>query len=256
MKLAMPEKKRKPFHSTIDWDEFKELLMLEYGSIQEFERAVQQQFAHLSQFSTRKEVAEILSHRFKELINTLDCVGKYHDKSIVENLVLSNNLNQIIIKCLPSEFIITYSDKIGEYHAMDPKNLQPRNTFYFNAEFIKKIETGFKANPIDFDHTSSPMNVNVNAVHYRNPQPANYNHANPNPRSFPKPSPPRSNFNSSSSKAPLRPCSLDIKVSTAFINPEQAMRRKQAELGGNHQNPRHHSVLSHMWMRSCYRQSM
>ena len=37
MKLAMPEKKRKPFHSTIDWDEFKDLLMLEYGSIQEFE---------------------------------------------------------------------------------------------------------------------------------------------------------------------------------------------------------------------------
>ena len=76
----MPEKKRKPFHSTIDWDELKKLLMLEYGSIQEFEQAVQQQFAHLSQFSTRKEVAEILSPRIKELINTLDCVGKYHNK--------------------------------------------------------------------------------------------------------------------------------------------------------------------------------
>ena len=125
MKQAMPDKKRKPFHSTIDWDEFKELLMLKYGSIQEFERAVWQQFAHLPQFSTRKEIADILSPRLKELIITLNCVGKYHDKSIVENLVLSNNLNQIITKCLPSEFIISYSDKIAEFHAMNPENLSP-----------------------------------------------------------------------------------------------------------------------------------
>ena len=48
---------------------------------------------------------------------------------------------------------------------MNPKNLQPRETFYFNAEFIKKIALGFKANPINFDHTSNPMNLNVNAVH-------------------------------------------------------------------------------------------
>ena len=94
MKLAMPEKKRKPFHSTTKWDEFKALLMLEYGSLQELERAVQQQFLHLSQFSTKKEVAEILSPKIKELINTLDCVGKYHDRSIVEDLELSNNLNK------------------------------------------------------------------------------------------------------------------------------------------------------------------
>ena len=161
----MPEKTRKPFHSVIDWDKFKELLMLEYGSIQEFDRAVQKQFAHLPQFSTRKEIADILGPRIKELITTIHCVGKYHDKSIVENLVLSNNLNQIIAKCLPSEFIITYSDKIAEFHTMNPKNLQPRETFYFNAEFIKKIALGFKANPINFDHTSNPMNLNVNAVH-------------------------------------------------------------------------------------------
>ena len=42
---------------------------------------------------------------------------------------------------------------------MNPKNLQPRETFYFNAGFIKKIVLGFKGNLIDFDHTSSPMNM-------------------------------------------------------------------------------------------------
>ena len=36
MKHAMPEKKRKPFHSVTDWDAFKDLLMLEYGSLPEF----------------------------------------------------------------------------------------------------------------------------------------------------------------------------------------------------------------------------
>ena len=135
MKLAMLVKKRKPFHSTTKWDEFKDLLMLEYGSLQEFEQAVQQQFLHLSQFSTKKEVAEVLSPRIKELINNLDCVDKYHDRSIVVELVLTNNLNQTIAKCHPSKFNITYFDKIADYHAMNPTNLRPSNTFYFNAEF-------------------------------------------------------------------------------------------------------------------------
>ena len=72
MKQAMPEKKRKPFHSVTDWDEFKDLLIEEYGSLPEFAQAVQQQFRHLSQFTTKKEVADILSPRIKELITTLD----------------------------------------------------------------------------------------------------------------------------------------------------------------------------------------
>ena len=75
LKQAMAKKKRKPFLSIIKWNKFKDLLMLEYGSLQKFERAVQQQFLHLSQFSTKKEVAEILSPKIKELINTLDCMG-------------------------------------------------------------------------------------------------------------------------------------------------------------------------------------
>ena len=114
--------------------------------------------------------------------------------------MLSNNLNQIITKCLPSEFIITYSNKIAKYHAMNPTNLQPSNTFYFNADFVKKIETGYKANPIDFNHTSNPMNVNVNAVQYGNPQPTHHSHANPNPHcSYPNSNPRRPNFNNSNS---------------------------------------------------------
>ena len=93
---------------------------------------------------------------------------------------------------------------------MNPRNLQPSNTFYFNAKFVRKIAKGFKANPVDFDRTSNPMNMNVNAVHYGKPQPANYNHTNPNPCSFPNPSNsnPRSNFNSNNSTTPLSPCSL------------------------------------------------
>ena len=187
MKQVMPEKKRKPFHSTINWNEFKELLMLEYGSIQEFEQAVQKQFAHLPQFTTRREIADILYPTIKELITTLDCMFKYHDKSNSETLVLNNNLNQIVANCLPTEFIISYSDQIAEFHDMDPSNLQPSKTFYFNAGFIKKIARGFKANPVDFDRTSNPISMNVNAVHYGNPPPTTHSHTNPNPRSSPNP---------------------------------------------------------------------
>ena len=188
MKQVMPEKKRKPFHSTTNWNEFKELLMLEYGSIQEFEQAVQKQFAHLPQFTTRREIADILYPKIKELITTLDCMFKYHVKSNVEILVLSNSLNQIIANCLPSEFIISYSDQIAEFHDEDASNLQPSKTFYFNAGFLKKIARGFKANPVDFDRTSNPISMNVNAVHYGNPPSTTHSHTNPNPRSSPNPS--------------------------------------------------------------------
>ena len=104
---------------------------------------------------------------------------------------------------------------------LKPENLRPSQTFYFNAEFVKNIATGYKAIPIVFDNTSSLMNMNVNAVHYENPQPSNYNHTNPNPCSFPNPTnnPHRSspnpsnsnscsNFNSNNSSTPLSPCSL------------------------------------------------
>ena len=66
----------------------------------------------------------------------------------------------------PSKFNIIFLDKIANYNALDPMNLRPSSTFFFNAKFVTKIETGFKVNPINFDHTSNPMSVNVNAVHY------------------------------------------------------------------------------------------
>ena len=145
MKQVMPEKKRKPFHSTIDWEEFKELLLSEYGSIQELGRTIQKQFAHIPQFTTRQEVADILYPKIKELISTIDCVGKYHVKSTVESVVLSDYLNQIIANSLPTELINSYSDKIAEFHDISPGNMQPNHTFYFNAEFVRKIAKGYKA---------------------------------------------------------------------------------------------------------------
>ena len=99
--------------------------MLEYGSLPEFARAVQQQFRHLSQFTTRKEVADILSPKIKELVTTLDCIGKYHRRPIVDELVLNDNLNLTIAKCLPSEFNISYSNKIAKYHALNPRTCAP-----------------------------------------------------------------------------------------------------------------------------------
>ena len=183
MKQVMPEKKRKPFHSTIDWEEFKELLLSEYGSIQELGRTIQKQFAHIPQFTTRQEVADILYPKIKELISTIDCVGKYHVKSTVENVVLSDYLNQIIANSLPTELINSYSDKIAEFHDMSPRNMQPNHTFYFNAEFVRKIAKGYRANPVDYNRASNPTNMNVNAVHYTNPKPR----SSPNPNYTPPP---------------------------------------------------------------------
>ena len=60
-------------------------------------------------------------------------------------------------------------------------NQEPVNVFYFNTEFIEDIALGFKANPIDFDHASSPVNMTVNAVHYGNPNPTKPNYPRPKP---------------------------------------------------------------------------
>ena len=66
-------------------------------------------------------------------------MGKYHIRSIVDELVLNNNLNLTITKCLPVRFNISYSNKIAKYHALNPENLRPSQTFYFNAEFMMGV---------------------------------------------------------------------------------------------------------------------
>ena len=108
MRQAMPSPKRKPLTNILEWDKFKSCLILEYGSLHEFGHSVQNQFLHISQFSTKREVAEILAPRIKELISVIECVGIYHNISTVQNIVLNTTLNQAIFRYLPSEFNITY----------------------------------------------------------------------------------------------------------------------------------------------------
>ena len=67
---------------------------------------------------------------------------------------------------------------------LNPMNQEPINMFYFNAEFIDRIESRFKVNPFDFDHASNPVNVTVNAVHYGNPNPTKSYPPRPTPPPF------------------------------------------------------------------------
>ena len=159
MRQAMSSSKRKPLTNILEWDEFKSRLILEYGSLHEFGRSVQNQFLHLSQFSTKREVAEILAPKLKELKTVIECVGSYHNISTVQNIILNTTLNEAIVRCLPSKFNISYSDKLADYTHLDPMNQEPVNMFYFNAKFVERIELGFKANPITFDHASNPVNI-------------------------------------------------------------------------------------------------
>ena len=112
MRQAMPSPKRKPLTNILEWEEFKSHLILEYGSLHEFGCSVQQQFLHISQFSTKREVAEILAPRIKELVSVIECGGIYHNISTVQNIILNTTLNQAIVRCLPSEFNITDSENL------------------------------------------------------------------------------------------------------------------------------------------------
>ena len=73
------------------------------------------QFLHLSHFSTKREVAEILAPKIKELIFVIECVGIYHNISTVKNIILNTSLNQPIVRCLPFKFNIIYSDKVYDH---------------------------------------------------------------------------------------------------------------------------------------------
>ena len=115
-------------------------------------------------------------------------MGIYHNISTVKNIILNTNLNLTIVRYLPSEFNIIYSDKLGDHTSQNPMNLEPLSIFYFNARFVAKMESGFKANPVDFDHALPPVNVNVNAVHYRNPHPTKPYHSKPTPSQSNRPS--------------------------------------------------------------------
>ena len=82
----------------------------------------------------------------------------------MKNIILNTNLNQIIIRCLLSEFNIIYPDKLDDNTSQDPMHQEPVSIFYFNAKFVAKIKSGFKANSVDFNHALPPVNVNVRAV--------------------------------------------------------------------------------------------
>ena len=125
----MPSSKRKPLINILEWDDFKRSLFLEYGSLHEFGRSVQSQFLHLPQFSTKREVAKILAPKVKELITVVECVGIYHKISTVQNIIINTTLNNAIVKCLPSEFNISYSERLVEYVNLNPMNQEPINMF-------------------------------------------------------------------------------------------------------------------------------
>ena len=65
MRQAMPSSKRKALTNILEWEEFKNHLILEYGSLHEFGCSVRNKFLHLPQFSTRKNSPKSLLLNYK-----------------------------------------------------------------------------------------------------------------------------------------------------------------------------------------------
>ena len=94
----------------------------------------------------RGRLQKSFAPKIKELISVIGCVGIYHNISTVKNIILNTSLHQTIVKCLPSESNIIYLEKHDDHTSQNPMNLKPVSIFYFNARFVTKIESGFKAN--------------------------------------------------------------------------------------------------------------
>ena len=144
-------------------------------------------------------------------------MGIYHNISNVKNIILNTSLNQTIVKSLPFKLNIIYLDKLDDHTSQNPMNLEPVSIIYFNARFVTKIELGFEANPVNFDHALPPVNVNINAVHYGNPNPTKPYYSNPTPP-LPNPTPsqsysaPHRSYSKPNRSKPnprnIRPCNL------------------------------------------------
>ena len=85
MVQAMPLDKTHPFINIVNWSDFKEKLISEFGGIPIF--------AHKAQILPVYESVQEVAPKLKNLESLIVCVNEYHPVKSLQNTVLTLDLN-------------------------------------------------------------------------------------------------------------------------------------------------------------------
>ena len=94
----MPLDKQSAYVHIHSWQEFKDKLINNFGSIHVFQQEAFKQFSHIDQpLQTLKELVEQLVPAIKTLESHIKCVATFHDSVLLYNNTLNSSLNDTII---------------------------------------------------------------------------------------------------------------------------------------------------------------
>jgi len=161
---AIPMDKQGLLNDVMEWDQFKERLIEEFGSIDVYGRDINQEFALLTRCKSVQECAEILAPKIKRLQSNLNIMQEFFDLEILQNVTLTQQLVQNIMKSLPLEVKPSFNEKYADFRDLHPENVKSPITFEFLAQFIYKMEKNYRANPSLYDLDFSPTSVGVKAT--------------------------------------------------------------------------------------------
>jgi len=158
---AIPMDKQGLLNDITEWEQFKERLIEEFGSIDVYGRYVNQDFALLTRFESLQDCAEILAPKIKKLQSNLNIMQEFFDLEILHNVTLTQQLVHNIMKSLPLEVKSSFNKKYADFIDLRPENVKSPITFEFLAKFIYKMEKNYRANPSLYDLKFSPASVGV-----------------------------------------------------------------------------------------------
>ena len=139
---AIPMDKQGLLNDVTEWDLFKERLIEEFGSIDDYGRDVNQDFALLPRFESVQECAETLTPKIKKLQSNLKIMQQFFDMEDLHthSLILTQPLVQNIMRSLPLEVKPSFNEKYADFRDLCPANVRPPIMFSFLAQFVYKME--------------------------------------------------------------------------------------------------------------------
>ena len=109
------------------------------------------------------------NHEIQPGLANLEIIQQFHNVEDLNNVALTPNLVQNVMRSLPMEVMSSFNDQFMEFRSKDPANVRSLATFKFLAQYVNKLEKNYRSNPTLFDRNFSPMNVGIKPVRYGSP---------------------------------------------------------------------------------------
>ena len=144
------------------WQEFKDKLINDFGSLHVFRREVLKQFSHLDQpLQGLQELIEQLVPAIKTLESHIKCVATFHDPDLLYNNTLTSSLNDTIISCIPIASRQFFFRRLQEFTKQNTQNSLASNIFNFISEDLSEEAKTFNNYPIGNEEVIPAVKVEI-----------------------------------------------------------------------------------------------